>query len=252
MSHYQPLSPALASQRWQRYSDYRHAQGMMTIPLAAPEISQAAGHLPLVFVKDANRFVLSALVGLQAGTNHSLGEHNNWLPGYTPAWLRTPPFRITVPPGGKPTQRVLSVDTQSPWFTPEGENALLDKQHQMTPAVKEVLAFLTKLEKHFVKTQQAVEALVEHDVLVSWRLIDINGEPLPDLYRIDETTFSQLDDAAFIALRKKGALAIAYICMVSTHQLLTLQQRAETTSQGENDLNTLLGESDDELHFDFD
>lgn len=252
MSHYEPLSPKLAGQRWQRYTDFRHAQGMTTVPLAAPEISQAAAHLPLVFVKEGGRFSLSALVGLQAGANHSLDEHNQWLPGYTPAWLRTPPFRITIPPGGKTTQRVLSVDTHSPWYTPEGEEALLNDQQQMTPAVKEVFEFLAKLEKHYAKTQQAVDALSEAGVLIPWQLNGTNGEPLPALYRIDEAAFSQLDDAAFAELRKKGALAIAYAQLLSTHQLPALKQRAEAISPGNVDLDALFGAEDDELLFDFD
>ncbi len=251
MRRFQPVSPALAGQRWQRFFDYRHARGMVTVPVVAPEISQVAAQLPLVFVNEGNRFALSVLVGLQPGVNHSLDEQNIWLARYTPAWLRTPPFRITVPPGGEPTQRVLSVDTQSPWYTLEGDEPLLDHQQQMTPKVKEVFEFLSKLERHLAKTQQAVDALVKYDVLRPWLLTGTSAEPLPDLYRIDEAAFNQLDDAAFATLRKKGALAIAYAQLFSVHQLPVLKQWAETTSAEKIGLDALFGAEDDELQFDF-
>ena len=251
MSRFQPLSPKLADQRWQRYTDFRHAKGLMTLPLAAPEMSQAAAHLPLVFVKTEGRYVLSALVGLQADTNHNLDEHDHWLPGYTPAWLRTPPFRLTVPPGAQPTQRVLSIDMQSPWLHPDGDQRLLDADHQMVPAVQEVATFLTKLEKHYAKTQQAVDALANLGVLAPWRIQGADGAALPHLYRIDEAAFQQLEDAALATLRKRGALAVAYTQMISTHQLPSLKRRAEAACVDEVNLDAFFGEEDDELRFSF-
>lgn len=256
MSQILPLSPKLAHQRWRRFTDYRHAAELATVPVMAPEAAQAAAHLPLVFIKQGEQFVLSALLGLANHANHCLNAHDSWEAGYVPAWLRTPPFRIITPPGAKPSQRALGIDQQSPWLDSTGqagfEEALLDDQRELTPAVKEVFAFLTKLEKHYAKTQQAVDALAEVGVLIPWPLTGVNGEPLPALYRIDEAVFHKLDDAAFATLRKKGALAIAYTQMISTHQLPALKQRADAASPCEVDLDRLFGENDNELRFDFD
>lgn len=257
MSQRLPLSPQLAHQRWRRYTDYRHAAALATVPVVAPEAAQAAACLPLVFVKQGESFVLSALLGLANDTNHCLNAEHGWEVGYVPAWLRTPPFRIITPPGAKSTQRALGVEQQSPWLDATGqqgfEEALLDERRGLTPAVNEVFAFLTKLEKHLVKTQQAVDALAAHKLLTPWKLPAVGGVAVPNLYRIDEHAFQKLDDAAFATLRKKGALAIAYTQMISTHQLPALRQRAEHTSVPENlDLNAVFGEGDDDLSFDFD
>lgn len=256
MSQILPLSPKLAHQRWQRYTDYRHALELSTVPVMAPEAAQAAAHLPLVFVKQGEQFVLSALLGLAQHTNHCLNALHGWEAGYVPAWLRTPPFRIITPPGAKATQRALGIDQQSPWLDTTGEHgfeeALLDDQRELTPAVKEVFAFLTKLEKHVVKTQQAVDALAAHKLLTPWKLDAVGGVAVPNLYRMDEQAFNALPESAFNTLRKKGAVAIAYTQMVSSHQLPALKQRAEKTTVPENiDLDAVFGEGDDELSFDF-
>lgn len=255
MSQILPLSPKLAHQRWQRFTDYRHAAEKATVPVVAPEAAQAAAHLPLVFVKQGDQFVLSALLGLAKDTNHCLNDQHGWEAGYVPSWLRTPPFRIITPPGAKPTQRALGIDQQSPWLDATGEHgfeeALLDAQQQLTPAVKEVFEFLTKLEKHVVKTQQAVDALANHKLLTPWKLEGIGGVTVPNLYRIDEKAFNGLPDSAFNTLRKQGAVGIAYTQMISSHQLPALKQRAEHTTVPENiDLDAVFGEGDD-LSFDF-
>lgn len=252
MSRIVPLSPRLADQRWRRYTDYRHARDLATVPVAAPESSQTAAHLPLVFLKQDDRYVLSALLGLAAQVNHCLNEQDEWDAGYVPAWLRTPPFRIITPPGGSATQRALGVDQQSPWLVADGEEALFDARQQMTPAVEEVFAFLTTLEKHYVKTQQAVDALARSGLLTPWRLDGAGGAPVADLYRLDEPAFGKLPDSEFNTLRRKGAVAIAYTQMISSHQLPALKQRAEHTTTSESvDLDALFGNGD-ELSFDFD
>lgn len=256
MSQLRPLSPKLAHQHWQRYTDYRHAQGMATVPVAAPESAKAAAHLPLVFVKQGEQFLLSALLGLAADTNHCLNAQNGWEAGYVPTWLRTPPFRMMTPPGAKPGQRALGIDQQSPWLDATGEhgfeNALLDDQQQLTPAVKEVFEFLAKLEKHLAKTQQAVDVLADHQLLVPWALNGIGGAAIPGLYRVDEKAFNQLADGDFNDLRNKGAAGLAYTQMISTHQLPALRQRAEQTTVPEQiDLDAVFGDDDDELSFDF-
>ncbi|AHK80624.1 hypothetical protein M911_05035 [Ectothiorhodospira haloalkaliphila] len=257
MSRILPLSPKLAHQRWQRFTDYRHAEKLTTVPVVAPESAQAAADMPLVFVKQGEQFVLSALLGLARETNHCLNEQHGWEAGYVPAWLRTPPFRIIVPPGGKPSQRALGIDQQSPWLDAAGdqgfEETLLDDQQQLTPAVKEVFEFLTKLEKHVVKTQQAVDALASHKLLTPWKLDPVAGTAVPHLYRIDENAFHALPDDVFNTLRRKGAVAIAYTQMISTHQLPALKQRAQKTTVPKNiDLDALFGEGGDGLSFDFD
>lgn len=257
MSQILPLSPKLAHQRWQRFTDYRHAKTYATVPIVAPESAQAAAHLPLVVVKQGDTFVLSALLGLAKGVNHCVNTQHGWEAGYVPAALRTPPFSLFSPPGATPDQRVLGIDQQSPWLDTTGEHGfeepLLDAQQQLTPAVKEVVAFLTQLEKHRVKTQHAVNALAEYQLLTPWLLEGVGGVGVPHLYRIDEQAFNALPESAFNTLRKKGAVALAYTQMISSHQLPVLKQRAEKTTVPENiDLNAVFGEGDDDLSFDFD
>ncbi len=254
MTTFTPITEALAGLHWQRFTDYRHALGRATVPLTAPEASRAAAHLPLAFEHGSRGYQLVALVGLSKGVNHCLDEHNGWGVGYVPAYLRTPPFQL-LPVEGHAGQFTLAVDTQSAWLAESGGEPILDHKHQLTPAVNEILQFLSSLEKHAVKTQRAVAALADAGVLVPWAMPNVSVEPLPGVLRIDEKAFNQLTDEQMAVLRRKGALALAFTQMISTQQLPTLLARAERSEpQTHADINMdgLALIEDEKLSFDFD
>lgn len=125
MAKYRPLLPSSVNNlRWNRFRDYRHAQQQHLAPVAAPEVSRVAAELPLVFIRNAQgKTELMALMGLKAKVNHCLNEDFSWKPSYAPAALRTHPFKMLPPQGGKPTERTLCVDIESDWVTPQGQEA---------------------------------------------------------------------------------------------------------------------------------
>jgi len=97
-----------------------------------------------------------------------------------------------------------------------------------------------------------MDALAAHKLLTPWKLDAVGGVAVPNLYRIDEQAFNALPESAFNTLRKKGAVALAYTQMISSHQLPALKQRAEQTTVPENiDLDAVFGDGDDDLSFDF-
>ena len=255
MSRYIPLSPQRFSElRWQRFRDYRHTLGVNLTPVAAPEVSAAAAHLPLVFAPDAQgQRQLCALTGLRKGVNHCLDARHAWLAGYTPALLRGHPFRLLAPPSGQgeSSQRVLCVDVESPWVAPDGSEAFLDGE-QMTPAVAEIFQFLGQLAQHLARTEQAVAALEAATLLIPWEIEDEQGEPLRGLLRVDETKLTKITTETLAELHRQGALALAYAQMISTHQLPALQARArQLEGQGPRaDLSDFFTEQSD-LQFDF-
>lgn len=96
MSRYLPLTPQnTANQRWNRFTDYRHAQAEHVVAVTAPEVSRIAAHLPMAFIRrEDGSAQLVALLGLEAGVNHCLDEDSSWKAGYVPALLRAHPFRM--------------------------------------------------------------------------------------------------------------------------------------------------------------
>ncbi|MCG5526490.1 SapC family protein [Ectothiorhodospira haloalkaliphila] len=234
MSRYIPLSPQRFNDlRWQRFRDYRHAAGFHLMPVAAPEASAAAAHLPLAFIRDPEgKGSLCALLGLREGENHCLDAKHAWQVGYTPALLRSHPFRLLPPPKGQgePHQRVLCVDMESPWVGPEGDQAFLE-DGQMTMAVKEIFEFLGGLTQHLLRTEQAVAALDEAKLLTAWKLEDEQGQVIKGLRRVDEARLNKLDPSTLAVLHAKGSLALAYAQLISTHQWPALKARALRTRQ---------------------
>lgn len=257
MSRYIPLNPKhFSALRWQRFTDYRHARDQHLIPLAAPEVSRAAAHLPLVFGRDAQgKVTLCALTGLYEGVNHCLDTHDKWQAGYVPARLRSHPFRLLAPPNSEKNtqQRVLCADVDSPWVSEQGEQVFLDDHQQMAPSVQEVFSFLSKMAKHYVLTERAVQALNDAGILTPWPLADHQGNTIGGLLRVDEAKLAEVSPDTLVKLHKTGALAIAYGQAISTHQLATLRHLAETHDADYRrvDLDAVFDEDDDELMFDF-
>lgn len=257
MNHYIPLSPQrFTDLRWQRFTDYRHARDQHLVPLAAPEVSQAAGHLPLVFAREPRgKVTLCALTGLHEGVNHCLDTHDKWQAGYVPAWLRSHPFRLLAPPNSERNtqQRVLCADVDSPWVSEQGKEAFLDDSQQMTPAVQEIFTFLSKLTKHYVLTERAVQALNDAGVLTPWPLADHQGSTIGGLLRVDDAKLAKVSAETLVKLHKTGALAIAYAQAISTHQLPALKHLAEQHDADYRnvDLDAVFDEDDDDLLFDF-
>jgi hypothetical protein len=255
MSRYIPLSPQRFGElRWQRFRDYRHTLGVHLTPVAAPEVSAAAAHLPLAFARDAQgKRLLCALTGLREGVNHCLDARQAWLTGYTPALLRSHPFRLLPPPPekGEAHQRVLCVDADSPWVGPDGDQAFLDGE-RMSPAVEEIFQFLGQLAQHLARTEQAVAALETAGLLIPWTIEDEQDQPLRGLRRVDETALAKLEAEPLAELHRQGALALAYAQMVSTHQLPALQTRARQLERQapREELSDFFGGQSD-LQFDF-
>ena len=229
MSQYIPLSKErFADHRWDACGDYRHAEGLTRVPVAAPEIGRCAAHLPLAFARDeTGKPNLYALTGLVPGKNHCLDAAHKWTAGYVPSFLRTHPFQLLRPPEGKgkPDQMVLCVDAQSPWVSKTGSNSFFDGDG-MDATVAPVFQFLTRMTKHYLKTAQAVAALDSVGLLADWPITTLDSAGSAGLLRVNDAAMNKLTGEQLARLQQCGALSIAYAQMLSTHQLPRLQALA--------------------------
>lgn len=257
MSKFVPLSPEqFKSKHWQAFRDYRHLRDQHWIAIAAPEVSQAAAHLPLGFIQltDTSTYQLGALLGMKPGHNHCLTPENKWSIGYIPALFRAHPFRV-LPTSAGGTKRTLCVDVESPWMNDMGEQGFFQNDNQLTPKVQDVLKYLTELEQHFFMTQKAVDLIIELDLLAPYHIKGIEGSRIGGVFQIDEDKLNQLSDQDWLKLRKSGGAAIAYAQLISTGQLPYLRHRAMTlgdeVAEEEIDLDLIFKNNDDILKFDF-
>lgn len=217
-----------AARSWRRSAGYAFAAKANILPVTAAELSHLVPAMPLGFVQTENSFQLVAIAALQPGTNFFVAPDGRWLGDYVPAVLRAHPFQLV-----KPQDRVESVlcfDSDSGLLADAGQGeAFFDEAGAPSQAVKEVLGFLSQIENSRVATQAAVNELQAAELIQSWPLNLQQGEqtlPVAGLFRIDEAALNALSEEAFLALRKAGALPLAYAQLLSMNQLGKLQQAA--------------------------
>lgn len=235
MTEFAAITPERhANRAWKRYSSYAFAAKETVIPLLGAELSKAAPDMPIGFIRTGEAYELVGITSLQPGLNLYVAPSGQWLGTYTPAALRGYPFRLLQPQEAK--EAILCINETSGLVVDAGEGgeAFFDDQHQPSPALKDILNFHAEVERNRAATQQAVNALAEAGLIVPWELNLKQGEkivPVTGLYRVDEAAMNALDDGAFLALRRTGALPVAYAQLLAMNQLAVLERLGQVQGQ---------------------
>lgn len=246
---------------WHSPVDLNFAANKALIPLHAGELAKAAASMPLAAVKEGREWRLVGVCGLESGHNLFIRQ-GQWLGHYRPEWLASWPFEI-VSVGEK---GLVAFDRDSDLLGEEGQageeraEPFFDDQGQMTDAVATRVEALKAGYRKQQTTQKALQALASAGVLAPWpeTLRDQLGLSIEGLHMVDEKALAQLDDEAFLALRKAQALPIAYALNLSipqTHLLARLARmnpaQAQAQAEAPESLDSFF-EDDEELSFDFD
>ncbi|WP_058634988.1 SapC family protein [Aureimonas ureilytica] len=212
---------------WRRFSDYNFAAGTTFAPLADGEFAKAAIHLPLAFIQQGPTWQLVALFGLLPGQNLFVAPQGHWIAGYIPAHLRSYPFRIGRAEGSN--DAVFCIDESSGLLVRRGGEALFDAAGQLTQAALDVWSFIVEVARGEMRLSTICGHLGELGLLEPWPLTIRNGEDVQQvdgLFRLSEAKLNGLDDAAFAAIRRNGALSIAYAQLFSTGHIDKLVEMA--------------------------
>jgi hypothetical protein len=248
---------------WKRYADYDHAANETVLPVSMAEIPQALTDYTLAFARlPGGEHRLVALMGLRPGENLFVNQAGSWCARYVPAQLRGYPFVLAKPPGQDSDRALVCFNHDSGLYrdTPDehkGEVRFFNDQGEPQPFFKEVVDFLQTRQHNMLLTQRAVDTLVEHDLLVPWRLPPAadGEEPLRGFYRFNEEKFNSLDADTLQTLRNANALTVAYAQLFSMPRIAVLVQLAKARAAHqpirEADIETMFGEKDDTLKFNF-
>lgn len=223
-----------ASKAWRKHTNYAFAATDMVISLVGAELGKAAPAMPIGFIRNGDAYQLVGVTSLQPGKNLYIAPSGEWLGTYIPAVLRGYPFRLLQPEGAK--EAILCIDEASGLVVDAnaGGAAFFDDHGQPSQAVKDILNFHSEVERNRAVTQQAVNALAEANLITPWKLNLKQGEqivPVTGLYHADEAAMNALDDGAFLALRKIGALPVAYAQLLSMNQLAVLERLGQLQGQ---------------------
>lgn len=201
--------------------------GLITVNLAATEMPSAALAFPCVMTRSATGGRLLAITGLEQGHNLFVDEHKQWTAAYMPAVLRTWPFRL-LNKEDDDGSRPVAVQRDALSMT-EGE-ALFDAKGQEMPWLQAILKELVALDAAEVSTAAMVDALDKAGVLTERALQAVlpNGRQieLTGFLSVDEQKLHALDDKVVADLHRQGALAMAYLHLLSLRQFKALMAMA--------------------------
>lgn len=221
---FHPLSAERHGDRhWRRVSSYGFAAQQPLLPLAGLELFQAALALPVAFVPQDGGFSCVAVVGTRDGECLYVAPDGRWLAGYMPAKLRSYPFGLAALEGD---QFALCMDEASGLLSSSPQDEPFFQDGKLAPALQRVLEFLGQIQTSQAVTQRACAALQTHGLLKPWAITlqDAAGaqRKVEGLFCVDEAALNKLEDSAFLALRRCGALALAYAQLMSMSHIQAL------------------------------
>ena len=217
-------------------SEYNFAAGANAIPVHVGEFALVARDYPIVFVGGDNPMPV-AIVGIRQNENLFLDPNGGWAAGrYIPAYVRRYPFLFLR--NDKENQLILCFDQASSRVAEGAKNPFFDGENP-SEFTQKALEFATNVQQQFSATERFMALLKERDLLVTqqrkFSLFTGEQRALTDFKAVDETKFNELDDEAFMELRKTGAVGAVYCHLVSLNSWVGLIHRA----------NSLLKEAED-------
>lgn len=257
MSNYLAIGPKeCEGLAWFPPQDVRFSAHNPLIPLHAGELAKAASAMPLALVKDGREWKLVGVAGLHPSHNLFIKD-GKWLGQYRPQALSTWPFSVV----NIGERGVVTFDRDSGLLAEipgaQGAEPFFDHEGKPLQSLQVVLDVLKANHGKHRATQKALAALNTAQLIVPWpeHFSTSMGLQLQGLHMIDEKALAQLDDQAFLNLRSAQALPLAYALNLSLQQVHLLDRLARLnpghTAVTEN-LDTVFGNDDEELSFDFD
>lgn len=207
--------------------DMAWVSGLITVNLAASEMPSAALAFPCVMTRSAKGGRLLAITGLEQGRNLFVDEHKHWTASYLPAVLRTWPFRLL---DKEDDEGARPVAVQRDALNTTTGDALFDDKGQEMPWLQAILKELVALDAAEATTASMVDALDAAGVLTERALQAVlpNGRQmeLTGFLSVDEQKLHALEDKVVADLHRLGALAMAYLHLLSLRKFKDLMDLA--------------------------
>lgn len=212
--------------------DFGFARESVTAAISSAELPAACAEFPCVMARQAGgQWALLAITGLESGHNLCVGPDGEWLGEHLPATLATWPFRL-VRDNAEQGRFLVAVHT--PALNATQGDALFDAEGNESAWLREHLQFLVGTDAALVETSQQIEALhaagLLHErtlqaVLSNGREVELNG-----FMAVDESRLAGLSAEVLHSLHAQGALALAYLHLLSLRRFRALVARAGRAS----------------------
>lgn len=190
------------------------------VPINMVEMPQICHFYPIAFSPDGNATPV-ALLGLRDNENLFVNNKGEWAKNtYIPAYIRRYPFIFSEMPDSD--QLTLCIDMDEKIVNEKAENKFFEAEEKPTDLAKNALEFCKSYHAAAQQTLEFSKALADSGLLVD-RAAEINlgGDKTINFsgFRIiDEQKLAEMDDADFLAWRKKGWLPFIYAHLFSGSQ----------------------------------
>jgi hypothetical protein len=151
-----------------------------------------------VFIEQAGRYVLMAMMSPMPGHNLFVGPDGEWLGGYAPSSLRSHPFRLVRREGSEQMSLYIDEDSGVISDADEAGEPFFAADGKPSPSISTIVEFLRQIEANRVATDLATASLAAAGVIEPWPLeVEVGGKKAPTkgLHRINEAALNQLDDS---------------------------------------------------------
>jgi hypothetical protein len=203
--------------------DMAWARRLNHAQIGLSETGVAASDYPLLFMKDgeSGRFRLVALFGFRPDANVFV-LNGQWQATYWPMQAMAAPFHLGGPDQAlciDEASDLVSTDTGAALFTDDGEEtAELSRIRSMCDHLRQDLAAADDL------VAEIVTLGLIRPLSITLDFGDDASELLEGLYSISPPRLAALDDAAVLALHRRGFLEKLHIIINSLGQLNRVQQ----------------------------
>jgi hypothetical protein len=218
---------AHAQKVWRRFANYQFAAKDALASIVLAEVVHVGAWMPIVFIEQAGRYVLTAMMSPMPGHNLFVGPAGEWLGGYVPSSLRSHPFRLARREGSEQVTLYIDEDSGLIRDADEAGEPFFAADGKPSPFISATMDFLLKIEANRVATDLATASLAAAGVIEPWPLeVEVGGKKTvtKGLHRINEAALNQLDDEAFLKLRKTSALRLAEAQFMSMGQIARFAQ----------------------------
>lgn len=208
--------------------DMGFARASVTAAITSTELPAACTEFPCVVARQAGgQWALLAITGLEAGKSLCVAPDGAWQGEHLPATLATWPFRL-VREGGDEGRFLVAVHT--PALNEAEGDALFDAEGNEAAWLRDHLQLLVGTDAALTETSKQIEALhtagLLHErtlqaVLANGREVELNG-----FMAVDESRLAGLSAEVLHGLHTQGALALAYLHLLSLRRFRALVARA--------------------------
>jgi len=215
------------NQAIRRDANFGFAARANSVPLNAAEFPLAARHYPILFTGGEPAIGI-ALLGLRDNQNLFVGADGAWETGaYIPAYIRRYPFIFMA--GEEDGRYILCLDENPELLTAEDDGQKLFAEGEPTEVTTRALDFCKAYQQQSDYTRKLGGLLAQHGLLTANRanVTLKSGESLAlgGFRMVDAKALDALDDAAFLELRRAGALPLIYAQLFSTANWAALVAR---------------------------